>query len=445
MKLPDYFSSFLTNTVNLNQTRLDQLDARVDAIVVCLGVDDVIGPLLVEHIPQGSWAHRTIIKPVNGREFDADFLLHLTERPEWSANPKSYVQQVRDAFGRSSSYKDKVRKKNRCVRIVYANDCHVDVVSYVVLADGRQMIVNSEENKFEDTNPQGFTDWMKDKDGLANGHLRKVIRLMKYVRDYKGTFSVPSVILTTLLGERVEAYQTDTRYSDVPTALLNVLADLDQWLQRYPTMPIIEDPSCPGTSFNHRWDQDRYEKFRKIINLYALWVEEAYHEADKAKSVEAWQRVFGPDFKAPVAAVSEAAMAKGAIRAPIDRAPREEFIEERALTRVGGHRARIDATVQKKDGFRHGSLRAMGKVGKNRWLDFRVTTDVPDPYELFWKVRNTGSEARTAGDLRGELLKDEGRRVRHEHTKYKGCHYVEAYVVKSGQLLASDHHDVMID
>ncbi len=32
MKLLAYFSAFLTNTVNLNQTRLDQLDDRVAAI-----------------------------------------------------------------------------------------------------------------------------------------------------------------------------------------------------------------------------------------------------------------------------------------------------------------------------------------------------------------------------------------------------------------------------
>jgi hypothetical protein len=69
---------------------------------------------------------------------------------------------------RSSVYKEMVRKKNRCVRIGYANDCHIDVVPHLVLATGRQVIVNSEEDKFEDTNPQGFTAWMKEKDDLTN-------------------------------------------------------------------------------------------------------------------------------------------------------------------------------------------------------------------------------------------------------------------------------------
>ena len=73
MKLLNYFKDFLDSTVNLNQTRLDLLDQRVQAIVSCLEDDSVIGTLIENHIPQGSWAHRTIIRPLPGDEFDADF------------------------------------------------------------------------------------------------------------------------------------------------------------------------------------------------------------------------------------------------------------------------------------------------------------------------------------------------------------------------------------
>lgn len=84
------------------------------------------------------------------------------------------------------------------MRIDYADDCHVDVVPHLVLDDGRQVIVNSKENAFDETNPEGYTAWMKEKDALAGGHLRKVIRLVKYLRDSKDTFRIPSVILTAL-------------------------------------------------------------------------------------------------------------------------------------------------------------------------------------------------------------------------------------------------------
>ena len=230
-----------------------------------------------------------------------------------------------------------VTLKSRCIRVVYANDCHVDVVPYTILADGTEVIVNSAEDEFEDTNPTGFTTWMKDKDDLANHNLRRVIRLLKYLRDYKTTFSAPSIILTTLLGERVQAWDAGARYGELPTTLLNVSADLDVWLQANPMLPVIDDPSCPGVDFNHRWDQERYSNFRTQLHRYAGWIREAYEEPDRDKSLTAWQRIFGSDFTAPPTPAAGAATPRFETPTAVP-APREEFIEDRGFAFVGGRR-----------------------------------------------------------------------------------------------------------
>jgi hypothetical protein len=452
VKLLGYFDAFFAGVVNLNQTRLTLLDSRVQAIVRSLEKDSVIGPRLQGHIPQGSWAHLTIIRPVEDREFDADVLLTLAEVEAWSDSPKIYLQQLRAAFKRSATYADMVRRKNRCVRIGYSGDCHVDVVPHLILPAGRQVIINYAEDKFEDTNPEGFTAWMKEKDSLANGNLRKVIRLMKYIRDFKETFSVPSVILTTLLGERVQAFDEATRYADVPTTLLNLMNDLDAWLSLYPDMPLLEDPSCPGTSFNHRWTQDRYENFRSWVTFYATRITEAYTEPDKAASLATWQKIFGPEFTQPVTKAAETAALASALEQtsagpPPDRAPLEEFIEEKGYLLAGGHKVRIECTVGKRPGFRDRTpLRVMRWVDRGRHLQFRVTyCDVPRPYQVWWKVRNSGPEAASVpGGLRGQLLPDDGSASRSESTRYRGRHYVEAYIVKDGRVVASDHHTVEI-
>lgn len=442
MKLTNYFKAFLENTVNLNESRLDLLDQRVAAIVKVLKSDTDLGDRVREHIPQGSWAHKTIIKPLNNHEFDADILVRLDEVPEWTE--QRYLREVRAALRRSTTYKEMVRKKNRCVRIGYANDCHVDVVPHVHVADGRQVIVNYAEGKFENTNPEGYTAWMKERDTLAHGNLRKVLRLLKYLRDYKQTFSVPSVILTLLVAERVTDWDADERYKDVPTALTNMLADLDSWLQMHPVMPLLEDPSCPGTYFNHRWDEPQYNNLRNKVSQYSAWVTQAYDEADKQKSITAWQRIFGTDFKAPVAAITAASAAPttegGAL---LTRAPKEQYIEELFAPVRSGYAVRINAVVQKKDGFRSGPLRQFRAIGKQRSLKFTATTDVPAPFDLYWKVRNTGPDA--GGELRGELIKDTGKMSRTESSLYQGRHFVEVYVVKDEQVFARDRHDVFID
>jgi hypothetical protein len=305
MKLMDYFQAFLTNTVNINDDRLRQLKEHVDAIVTALKADAALGSLIISHIPQGSWAHRTIIKPLPGKEFDADFLLLIEEQDRWS--PAEYLDELYAAFGRNATYKSKRTLKNRCVRITYANDCHVDVVVFVRQATGRQVIVNHDEDDWEDTNPEGFTSWMQTKDGIMDGDLRRVIRLMKYLRDYKGTFSIKSVILTTLLGGVVEEWRKVTdpaHYSDVPTSLRSIVKDLDEWLQARPTLPIIEDPSCSGTNFNHRWTEAGYTNFRGKIHSYAAKIDAAYLKPDRDKSLELWQEIFGEDFKKPATSTS---------------------------------------------------------------------------------------------------------------------------------------------
>jgi Second Messenger Oligonucleotide or Dinucleotide Synthetase domain len=303
VKLDDYFAYFLTNTVNLSQFNLDLLDDRVNAIYNALADDEEVGPYVLNRIPQGSWAHQTIITPPRTAEFDADFLLEIAENPQWSMHPKSYIEKVYAALERMSIYEGKCSRKCRCVRVTYANSCHVDVVPYLHIANGREVIVNRDQDDWEDTHPAGFTQWMANKDQITGRKLRKVIRLMKYLRDHKGTFrGARSVILTTVLGNQVEASKKifdPNYYGSVSTALLHIVEDLDAWLQANPTRPSIVDPSGSGVTFDHRWDDDTYDNFRDRIHDYAAKMRAAYHESDRDASVELWQEIFGPSFTAP--------------------------------------------------------------------------------------------------------------------------------------------------
>jgi hypothetical protein len=305
MQLADHFAVLLSDTVNLGQTKLELLDTRVESIYKALKADPVIGPMVLGKSPQGSWAHGTIINPVGDKEFDADFMLNLKEHPEWSGNPKSYVDQVYAAIHRHSKYGAMPHsRKCRCVRLVYANSMHVDIVPHLILGDGREVIVNRDDNEWESTDPQGFTDWMKRKDSVANGNLRKVIRLMKYLRDHKNSFTgTRSILLTTLLGEQVSDFNKlvdPSYYSNVPTTLLHVVSDLNDWLQMRPIKPSIADPSGSGATFDHRWDQSTYSYFRDRIRAHTVQIEDAYHETSKVRSVELWQDIFGGGFRAPI-------------------------------------------------------------------------------------------------------------------------------------------------
>lgn len=84
MKLHSYFKYFLDNTVNLDDARIERLNKRSDAISTFLQGHAVFGELYLDVVAQGSYAHRTIIRPVGNREYDVDVLLAMKEHPEWS-------------------------------------------------------------------------------------------------------------------------------------------------------------------------------------------------------------------------------------------------------------------------------------------------------------------------------------------------------------------------
>jgi hypothetical protein len=125
---------------------------------------------------------------------------------------------------------------------------------------------------------------------------------LKFLRDHKNSFTgTKSILLTTLLGERVEEWRKVVDpgyYGDLPTALLHIVSDLDDWLQARPTKPVIMDPSGSGTSFDHRWTQETYSYFRARIHAHAAEIKAAYEETDFDESEKRAQAHFGDGYKA---------------------------------------------------------------------------------------------------------------------------------------------------
>lgn len=314
MEHADYFNTFLKDEVNLDDTRLDTLEQRVEAVYKALKGDATIGDLITGKQEAGSWQQRLIIKPQPDGEYDADFMLEMIEVEGWE--PKTYINEVYNALHRHSTYsKQKHGRKCRCVYLQYAPvngiGCHLDIVPFVTLLGGRRVIVNRDDNEWEprhgSTDPHGFSDWMNRRNDLTDGQFRGVGRLMKYLRDHRGSFDgIRSVILITLLGLQVDEWKAADphRYRNLSTALLNIVEDLDEWLQARPSKPFLESPSGDGTDFDHRWSEETYLNFRDRLNSIAAEMRAAYDEEDPEQSVAAWQKLFGDKFKPPITATT---------------------------------------------------------------------------------------------------------------------------------------------
>jgi hypothetical protein len=457
MRFATDFESFLRAEVNLNQTRLDTLQERVNAISDFVANHVDFTESYIDTIPAGSWAHRTIIKPVTENdEFDGDVLLYMQEQPGWL--PKDYVDNLYAAFRSSEVYKPLAKRMKRCVRIDYAGDSHIDVVPFMDRGEGHFITYRLEpegEGRFEASNPEAFTTWVDERQRITRNTFVKAVRLIKYLRDFKNTFSCKSIILMTLLGNEVneiESSYDSSLYADTPSTFVTLLNKLAESLPA--TMPAVMDPAETGDNFTDRYkDEWDYANFRKQIIYYADKAKRALKEDDRDESISLWQEIFGDDFK-PGALTQATALAPLSASLPWTG---EQFIDQHYpfIVRLQPtSRVRISARctglqtgqVRRRNGFRQFNLSANGnRVSKNRSLLLRAAVaNIAAPYEVYWKVRNGGQEAAEKNQLRGEISKDAGNNTKTESTLYKGTHYVECYVVQNGQVIAKDRQTVIV-
>lgn len=445
MKLTNYFKNFLENEVNLNPSRITTLDDRTETITNLLSESDKFKEKFIDIIPQGSYAHKTIIKPVKStHEFDADILLYIEEFSDWEA--KDYVQELYQFFRDNSTYRDKVGRKTRCVTIQYANDFHIDVVPFLE-RHGEKYVTNRHDNSFELTDPEKYTEWLDERNRITKHHFIKVIRLLKYIRDYKQTFAIKSIILNTLLGEQVNdaaLLEDENCYSDIPTTLYTVMRKLKTYVQNNEQMPTIADPGATGENFGDRWHQDGWSVFRTKMIYYSDKITEAYEETDKEKSISKWQEIFGECFKKPENKSDEGS--NQSIRSLVSFNNTEQQIADLGFPlRINPmYKVRLSGRVNKKVGHRHYELHTQGnKVGRGRQITFTVKNfNIPQPFTIYWKTLNRGQYAIDSNCIRGQIL--EGGMTHQEPTSFIGNHFVECYIVKDGVCVAKDRQSVTI-
>ena len=286
------FQEFLRDEVNLNPKRLERLNTSVRAVDRYLR-ENLRGYQKMER--QGSFALETLIRPVDDNdEYDADIQIVMNPISGWGA--KDYLNAVYQTLKKNGNYADKLRLKTRCVTIDYAGDFHLDVVPRVT-SRGRVRICNRDTNGFEPTDGNGYRDWFNEKNRITGGNLKRVVRLLKHLRDHKNNYTAKSILLTTLAGNTIRKSDEGTEaVSTVADTFATVLTRMDEYLQRNHRMPEVRNPALPTETFNRHWDQRKYANFRNIVHSHAQTAKQARAESSIEDAIKVWQKLFGDSF-----------------------------------------------------------------------------------------------------------------------------------------------------
>ncbi|BFD24830.1 MAG: hypothetical protein JST_000138 [Candidatus Parcubacteria bacterium] len=435
MKLESSFNDFLENTVNLNGTRYQIAKSGIETMKSILQNDEIFGDKFISIKPQGSFRQETIIKPVRcGTDFDVDILFEVKATAGWES--KDYLNKLSSQFKKLDRYKDKVdtRGKSRCVTIDYENDFHIDIVPAINISN-QSLVMNKTENKFELTDGDGYAEWFYRQDSITGKkYLKKIVRLLKYIRDFKQEFDIKSVALTTFVGNQVlSSDNLVDQYPDLSTSFVLLLSRLDLYLQSNAVMPIIVNPVLPSENFNRHLKQDDYLKFRDAIHKYSQIALDAYNDVDEHRSLSKWQKIFGDSFT-----VKE----NRNLSVSINGLHLANFSHKQELADLNIPIIDTFASVEIRAGLYwgkgdykivnrrfKGSFSTKNELPRFHWLKYTAITNYNKPYDVYWQVVNTGASAQSQGakGLRGEIKL--GSNEQWERSLYTGVHWVECFIV----------------
>lgn len=412
---------------NLKVSNAEQIKARRDEITKALNLEFRGNDSSSSNRRMvGSWGRHTAIDGVS--DLDLIYILPDGMRSDFhkDGGPKKVLQRVKDAI--QTHYSTTSVTIDRLVVVVQFSNYKFEVQPCFESDDRSFEYPDTYSNLWKRTDPRSEITAIRELNETTSNYARALCRLVRAWKR-KHDVSMNGLLIDTLVWRFFN--QTDD-YPD-PTLLH------DQMVLEFFTflseLPKQEYWSALGSGQRVKVKTNFQRKAKKAMAL----CQDAIATAGKDSIYTKWRKIFGrfvpADSKSTSADVQERYVDS------------EEFVEDLYEVDIK-YDLNIDCKVT-QDGFRPMQLREMLKrkafLRPRKDLTFTVTsTNVPEPYELRWKVLNRGDEAEKRDEIRGQIIKGSGARSHLETTKFRGNHYVECFALRDGVVVARSHLDVPI-
>ncbi|MDE3838760.1 nucleotidyltransferase [Bacillus methanolicus] len=275
----------------MNPTRKSRVESALNHWENNFKEDEELKDLFLDFYSQGSYSTDTGVKPKNNDEFDVDaiLLLNIDEKEE----PKDILKKISVRIKSHKEFEDRVKVKDRCVRIDYAGDFHVDIVPALPFENVIK-IPSKKENEWCQTNPVGFTNWCNAINSKTDGYFAKIVKIMKHWRDDNvGKDTAPkSILMTTLIGNSF------VKKSSIAETLVETLISLVDQLECLLEEDeiYVENPSLEDENLARNWDHTKAGRFLKKVKNLKDDCQDALDDKDKESSIEKWQNIFGKSY-----------------------------------------------------------------------------------------------------------------------------------------------------
>lgn len=292
----------LIATVELSDTQHTKVKQSYEAVAKALKNSKTLQSLILslDIKPQGSVRAGTTIKPQGQHEFDLDMLcVILLRNPH--VQPVALLKLIWDALGENETYRSMRRPKDRCVRLDYAGDFHLDITPARPVDPPPLVWVPDKSAFWSSSNPIGLCDdWFlkiaellpstlrtfsaTNEAKVANSSvtieplpkngafekrpLQRLVQLAKHDRDRhfdaSSNFRPSSVLLTTLVA-KAYAVAISEAHGSLSSFVVAVLQRIPVFitilnnvhLPRY----VVDNPMNTGENFAEAWTERHYQAF----------------------------------------------------------------------------------------------------------------------------------------------------------------------------------------
>lgn len=389
-------------------------------------------------VVQGSVAMSTVIQN-EAKDYDIDVAI-VFEKDQLPTGTKKTKDIIVDALTRKcSGFKTPPEAKTNCIRIVYEDNYHIDFAIYrrFLDDDGTYKYEHCGGKEWRERNPRAITKWFLDQNKNKDYKLREIVRLLKMFSKSRDLWkNMPGGLIQSVLAdEKFQVYnRVDERFYHTMVAIRDRLASDKEVYNPTDSTKSLKLVSSDSVKMENLYNRLN-DKLSELDVLFDAGC--TYKEA-----IEAWELFFDHKYWTELKEEEKTQVAKSYVQevnfeVSYDYRETEEYISYMFPINLK-YKVELDCLVYKKE-TRVGSLshlilkRQLLLPGHD--LRFQAKTDVPLPYEVYWKVKNNGDIAKQKDDLRGEIIRTNSLQ-HHEVTSFMGEHTVECYIVKNGECVA---------
>lgn len=375
----------------------------------------------------GSYGRWTAIRGIS--DLDLLYILPASTRAEYDkeGGPSKVLTRTRLAI--QSRYPKTSVTVDRLVVVVQFTNFMFEVQPVFENDDQSFSYPDTYSDSWKITKPREEIGAISTDDTLADGNLRRLCKLARAWKNRHGV-GMGGLLIDTLVYNFMRQYPenrlaTSTTYDQMVRDFFFYLSQEENH----------EFYAAPGSRQRVRVKKNFQQKAKRA---YELCIEAINAEGQK-NAYKKWRSVFGNSVPA-ISAVRESLTASAFSNT-------EEFVEDGFPVDVR-YSVSVDCIVT-QDGFRPLSLKSLAAsvriLPPKKQLAFRILdTDVPEPFDVRWKVLNCGPVAEKRDEIRGQIITPNRGHDRHEVTSFRGHHNVECYILKNGIVVARDDITVPI-